>query len=154
MSESKFDTESKFGDESKCESKFDDCKVNDELISKVIKYCFGPDFIGVFEKYISDNASLFYDQVDLDEEEHRLEYTELFNDYLALYEHTMENWLEEHDFTLDEFNNCLVDIQESGTNQQKYFVKLLISSGEYGCFYEVMLREAQKQRNGTPLYEN
>jgi hypothetical protein len=95
------------------------------------------DFIGIFERYIKDNAYIFHDAARSGSTEHSLEFTELFEDYLQLYEKTMEGWLEQEGLTLEEFHEALAEAQEHGKSGDKYFIKLLIASGEYDCFYDV-----------------
>ena len=85
MSESKF-SESKFA-ESKIEGA--ESKLADtELIVRAKAYCFSHKFISVFEDYIKANANLFADAVH--SEEHKLEYTACFQEYLELFAQTME----------------------------------------------------------------
>ena len=91
--------ESKFADEDVVESKFDDDSREEKtaggsgkggsceskigngeevtLMMRATNYCFSSEFIQVFEKFINDNAHVFYPSAD-GEEEHRLEYTECF----------------------------------------------------------------------------
>ena len=65
----------------------------------------------------------------------------------------MENWLQGQGCTLEEFNDCLREAQEDGKTSEKYFLKLLIASGEYDCFSEVMIAEAKRQRNEPEDYD-
>mmetsp|Transcript_23448 Transcript_23448/g.66675 ORF Transcript_23448/g.66675 Transcript_23448/m.66675 type:complete len:172 (-) Transcript_23448:1342-1857(-) len=153
MGESKYadeDVESKFADGGG-ESKFGESKskdADDEAVSLMLRatnFCFSAEFIGVFERFIEKHAYIFHDAVRSGSSEHALEFTDLFKDYLELYESTMETWLDREGLTLSEFNQALQEAQNRGKVSEKYFIKLLIASGEYDCFYDVMMREAQRQ---------
>lgn len=115
------------------------------LMTKAMRYCFSHDFIGIFERYIVEHAYLFDDAVDNDE--HKLEYHDQFKDYLVLFENTMEDWLAQENTTLAKFYEVLNQVQESGDSAERHFLKLLLASAEYDCFYDVMVTEARKQRN-------
>lgn len=135
--ESKFgdgldNSESKFGDSKagKLESKSANDSEVDQIMKRASHYCFSPEFIGVFEKYIRENAYIFYDTVDSGEDEHKLEYHDLFKEYLELYESTMENWLERENITLADFNKTLQVAKEQGRSNHTYFIRLLVASGE------------------------
>ena len=125
-------------------------KANDaelDIIKRATKYCFSDDFIGIFERYIRDNAYIFKDAVsrNMTEAEHKLEYMDSFKDYLIVFEDAMHDWLEEEGITFREFQEQLTTAKVDGSQADKYFVKLLMASGEYDCYYDVMVKEAIKQ---------
>ena len=57
----------------------------------------------------------------------------------------MHDWLEEEGITFREFQQQLASAKNEGTASDKYFVKLLMASAEYDCYYDVMVKEAIKQ---------
>jgi hypothetical protein len=57
-----------------------------DLIHKVAKYCWSNKFLDVFQKYFTDHAYAFEDAPPLTEGEHNMQYYELFQDYLHVYE--------------------------------------------------------------------
>lgn len=137
-------TESKFREDFEVESKFADDRCGEEsksagrkaakshgeskngsgeevsIMLKATNYCFSPEFIGVFEDYIENNAHIFYDAVRENSDEHALEFTELFNDYLKLYEKTMEKWLRREGISLGDFNDALKEAVEGDKISEKY----------------------------------
>ncbi|GBG24946.1 Cilia- and flagella-associated protein 36 [Hondaea fermentalgiana] len=113
----------------KVESKSGDDET-DALMKRASRYCFSTRFISVFEKFIRKNAYLFFDTVDSGDDEHKLEYHDLFKEYLVLYESTMENWLKEEGISLKEFNEALHEAKERGRGGDAYFISLLVASGE------------------------
>lgn len=115
------------------------------LLARATSYCFSADFIGVFETYIEKHAHVFFDTVESGDEEHKLEYHDIFKEYLELYESTMEGWLKEEGISMKEFNVAMQKAKDGAKISEKYFIKLLIASGEYDCFYEVMIKEAERQ---------
>jgi len=56
------------------------------LIAKVAKYCWSRKFLDVFSGYFTEYAPVFEDAPTLNGGEHNLEYYELFQKYLVLYE--------------------------------------------------------------------
>jgi len=130
--------------ESKKEEKV---SAGDDLMAKAASFCFSQNFISVFEEFIQEHAHVFFSSIDSGETEHRLEYNDLFMEYLELYERTLENWLKREGISLAEFNQELQKAKARGKVSEKYFLKLLVASGEYDCFYDVMMKEARKQTN-------
>ena len=61
----------------------------------------------------------------------------------------MEGWLEQEGLTLEEFHEALAEAQEHGKSGDKYFIKLLIASGEYDCFYDVYVNRGTKVWSGA-----
>jgi len=119
----------------------------EDIIKRATKYCFSDNFIGIFERYIQKNAYIFKDAItrDVTGDEHRLEYMDSFKDYLVVFEDTMHDWLEDEGITFRQFQEKLSLAKLEGSAYDKYFVKLLIASGEYDCYYDVMVKEAMKQ---------
>ena len=124
-----------------------DIPLDDKIMHEAITYCCSQDFIEPFEKYIKKHAPMFIDSVEgKSAGEHSLEYTKCFNDYLVLYENTMDDWVSSKGWTMSQFHGALDKAQDEGDEVQKWFISLLLASAEYQAFYEVMAREAQRQR--------
>ena len=80
-------------------------------------------------------------------EEQNLEYYELFQRYLKLYENTLSDYIEKLDCTVEEFYSQLSEIQEDTNVKDKkllHFVNYLIACTDYPSFYKVMVRAAKK----------
>jgi len=124
-----------------------DIPLDDKIMHEAITYCCSQDFIEPFEKYIKKHAPMFIDSVEgKSAGEHSLEFTKCFNDYLVLYESTMDEWVSSKGWTMSQFHGALDKAQDNGDEVQKWFISLLLASAEYQAFYEVMAREAQRQR--------
>lgn len=58
----------------------------ESLIHKVAAYCWSNKFLDVFRKYFEDHGPMFVDAPEMTGGEHNMEYYELFQDYLKVYE--------------------------------------------------------------------
>ena len=77
-----------FGSESKSDDK-ESNKVN--IVESVQEFIFGNEALAKkFENFVNDRCHI----VDLESTEYKLEYTETFNDYKALFERTVEGFIE------------------------------------------------------------
>ena len=62
-----------------------------DLINKVQEYFFGSDILAkTFEDFVREKSDI----IDLKSEEYKLTYTEVFDEYKALFESKMEYFLE------------------------------------------------------------
>jgi hypothetical protein len=79
-------------------------------------------------------------------DEHELSYYDIFQDYLRLYESTIENFIRDTGYTVEEFYRELKEVQQRGENADDlHFVECLLTSADYESFYRVMVREARRQ---------
>eukprot|EP00924_Labyrinthula_sp_SR-Ha-C_P012608 snap_masked-scaffold_10-processed-gene-11.39-mRNA-1 protein AED:1.00 eAED:1.00 QI:0/-1/0/0/-1/1/1/0/153 len=118
-------------------------------VEKIMSFCFSEKFSAVFIKFIKKYASKFYDAVDVDggsvNLEHKRVYKEIFDEYLELYEHTVNEFLEREDIEEKELYDELAKVQKKEGSGEEFFLKLLKSSADYQCFFEVMVSEARTQ---------
>ena len=81
-------------DESKEDSKEDPPKVT-EVVNLVRGFCLSSQFEGEFEKFAEKHYEEFKDVTEMkDSSEHRLEYYDIYNDYLAKFEGKIETFIE------------------------------------------------------------
>lgn len=81
--------------------------------------------------------------------EQNLEYYSLFQQYLKLYEDTMQGYIESLDVSVTEFYRELAEVKNDPEIKDKkllHFVDYLIASTDYESFYKVMIRAAKKER--------
>ena len=117
------------------------------ILQKAIEYCWSSDFLDVFRAYFTKHAHVFMKAAKHDEEEHDLEFTELFNEYLELFEATLERFIEKNNSTVEEFAAMVKEVKEKKYPEyvEEEFVEALLASEEYDSFYRVMIREAKRQ---------
>ena len=91
------------------------------LMDRVMAYCRTRDFLKTFEDYILNHLKFFKD-AELDEggePEHRLEWYDIFQDYLKVFEGVMEEFIEREGGDFNAFyQECRVK-QDDGTPHEK-----------------------------------
>ena len=79
-------------------------------------------------------------------DEHDLGSYALFQEYLQLYERTIEQFLQETGCTVEQFYQEIRNVQENTENPQDlHFIDCLLTSADYESFSRVMIREAKRQ---------
>lgn len=137
--------ESKQGEskESFSESKSDDkesTKIN--LVESVQEFIFGNEALAKkFENFVNDRCHI----IDLESTEYKLEYTETFNDYKALFERTVEGFIvDDLKSTVNDFYIALKDSMEKDEySNESIFAQILMAMGEFDIFM-TMMREAKR----------
>ena len=93
----------------------------ESLMDRVMSYCRTRDFLKIFEDYILNHLK-FFKGADLDEAgepEHRLEWYDIFQDYLKVFEGVMEEFIEREGGDFNAFyQECRVK-QDDGTPHEK-----------------------------------
>ena len=82
------------GDSRGASSKTIDIEDDEEekpLMEQVMDYCRTRDFLKIFEDYIINHIKYFKDATD---DEHRLEWTKIFEDYLKLFEDVLAQFID------------------------------------------------------------
>eukprot|EP00945_MAST-04E_sp_MAST-4E-sp1_P000765 g765.t1 len=103
------------------------------LMEQTMDYCRTRDFLKIFEDYIINHIKYFK---DAEEEEHRLEWTKIFEDYLKLF-------IDKKGGNYAAFYRECREKQGEGTPEEKHFLKLLLASADYQDFSRIMVREAR-----------
>ncbi|CAM9137626.1 unnamed protein product, partial [Sphacelaria rigidula] len=83
------------------------------LLAKAIKHCWGDEFLDVFRAYFRKHGPKFEVMAEGKTEEHSLEYQELFNEYLLIFEGKLEEFIEKERSTIGEFYTVIRDHQGS-----------------------------------------
>jgi hypothetical protein len=101
------------------------------LMDRVMAYCRTRDFLKTFEDYILNHLK-FFKGAELDESgepEHRLEWWDIFQDYLKVFEGVMEEFIEREGGDFNAFyQECRVK-QEDGTPHEK--VSIIFTKDEH-----------------------
>ena len=127
----------------------------ESLIQKVASYCWSNKFLDVFRKYFEDHGPMFADAPEMTGGEHNMEYFELFQDYLKVYENTLTDYLKTIDCTVEELYREVRETQAESTDPyMKMFIDCLLASADYDSFYKVMLREGKKCKANSVAKKN
>ena len=121
-----------------------------ELIDLVSEYCWSDGFLSIFRSYFQKHAMAFsaYAEGKTDRE-HELEYYELYQEYLSLYEETLESFLSSQNVSIEAFYKQVAELEEELERvrkpQYELFLHCLTASMSYESFFRVMIKEAKKQ---------
>jgi hypothetical protein len=140
------DAEERLGDakaDSKGESKGDIAETKltaEEILAKVQEYFYCDDALAnLFENFANEKSSV----IDLSSDEYKLEYTEVFNEYKALFENKIESFLVNTlNCTVEDFYYALkakTDLAEDSS--ESIFAQILIAVTDFDIFM-TMMREA------------
>ena len=110
------------------------------LMEQTMAYCRTRDFLKIFEDYIINHIKYFK---DAEEEEHRLEWTKIFEDYLKLFEDVLAGFIDKKGGNYAQFYRECREKQDGGSPEEKHFLKLLLASADYQDFSRIMVREAR-----------
>jgi hypothetical protein len=92
-------------------------------------------------KFMDSKSASFGDR---DEKEHKLEYTSIHQEYVALIEETIAAVLKTHKYTMENFYKVCKDAEAKDASI-KIFVELLLSASDYVLFVDLM-RDPDKRR--------
>jgi hypothetical protein len=118
-----------------------------KLLQDVADYCWSKNFLDVFRKFFTDHAEAFEGAAPaLGGGEHNLEYYDLFQTYLKLYETTLVQYLRTLDVSIEDFYKDVREAQKEsvGDPYLSTFIDCLLASADYESFYKVMAREGGK----------
>lgn len=96
-----------------------------------------------FERFIDDHSHI----VDLNNEEYKLEYTQVFNEYKSLFEEKIEDFIHKHlKVSIQDAYMALkkkVDSEEDSA--EAFFAQVLIAVTDFDVFMSMMKDSARKQ---------
>ena len=119
------------------------------IVEEAARHCWGKNFMEVFRDFFARHADAFLDAPMTISGEQNLEYYALFQDYLKLYENTLQDYIESLDVSIEEFYTELGDIKDDPSIKDKkllHFVNYLLACTDYDSFYKVMVRAAKKEK--------
>ena len=91
-------------------------KSGDTLMDKVMAYCRTRKFLTIFEDYILNHLKDFK---DADPEEHRLRWTEIFQDYLRVFEDVLAEFIDKEGGNYSDFYQECREKQATGTAAER-----------------------------------
>ncbi|KAG6613897.1 uncharacterized protein IUM83_10222 [Phytophthora cinnamomi] len=114
---------------------------NNDLVNKVISFFFDNDeFAHTFETFAENHCHAF----DLDSDEMKLEYTDIYNEFLALFEEKLEAYIRSQGATVHEFYELVrrayeID-RQSGT---VLCSEILVATADFDVFV-LMMRQTKE----------
>ena len=111
----------------------------------------------VFRDFFARHAESFIDAPATTCGEQNLVYYSLFQDYLKLYEETLQDYIESLNVSVDDFYAELGEIKvDTSIKDAKliHFVNYLVACTDYESFYKVMARAAKKEHKEENMNDN
>jgi GTP1/Obg family GTP-binding protein len=111
----------------------------------------------VFRDFFAKHADVFYEAPQTICGEQNLEYYGLFQEYLKLYENTLQDYIESLNVSVEEFYRELADVMNDPDIKDKkllHFANYLVACTDYASFYKVMVRAAKKEKRADAKAES
>mmetsp|Transcript_7171 Transcript_7171/g.10767 ORF Transcript_7171/g.10767 Transcript_7171/m.10767 type:complete len:171 (-) Transcript_7171:234-746(-) len=150
-----FAMDSKFdGDEEFAGSKEE--RSRDGLLEAAVKFLESGHYKNSVDDFVESNSHIFAEAAEAknpEEEEHKLEYSDLHTQYLELVEGLLKDFIEDQHCTIEEFYASCKDALEDKycaifeEHEYHWFVDSLLASMEYSKFFDLMLKSAQNSSN-------
>eukprot|EP00752_Nemacystus_decipiens_P010451 g9310.t1 len=123
----------------------------EDLVKKVASFFYEDEnFVHVFEEFVESHAH----KIDLDVEEMKLEYTDLYNDYQALFEREIEGFIEEQGFTARDFYERLREaLDRDPWCHEAVFAKIMTATADFDIFIQMMREAAESLPRKSPRDE-
>lgn len=118
---------------------------DEELLEKLQKFFYEDETLANhFERFIDDHSYI----VDLSNEEYKLEYTKVFNEYKSLFEQKMEDFIHENlRVTIQDIYNALKrKVESEEESMEAFFAQVLIAVTDFDVFMGMMKDSARKQQ--------
>lgn len=140
-----YHADSKTNDRNKFDAKesFKATLTDDEILEKLQQYFYEDETLANhFETFIDKNSHI----VDLNSDEYKLEYTKVFDEYKALFELKMEDFIEKQlGVSIQDVYKALkrkVDGDEN--SMEAFFAQILIAVTDFDVFMNMMRDSARK----------
>ncbi|ETV96087.1 hypothetical protein H310_10728 [Aphanomyces invadans] len=106
--------------------------IQDDLIRELMLFIAGADFQSAFEAFFLKHALRF-----TDDDEHKLEYTDLFMQFQDLFERFMKEFYAKHSVTEAEFGKRCRSAVKHDPKASDY-LDVVLASMDYQAFYNLM----------------
>ena len=116
----------------------------ESIVERVERYFYEDDtFAQVFENFAKKNAS----RIDLDSEECKFEYTEMYREFQGLFESKLTEFIEsEGSSTKDFYREVRQAIVADDKSDVAVFAQILLATCEFDVFLQIMRETAQHQQ--------
>ena len=99
------------------------------------------DFAEIFERFANENA----DVIDLEAEELKLEYTELHQEFVAIFEEQIEGFIEAQGATVPQFYAILREAADRDPNSNESLLgQIMYATCDFDVFM-MMMRETKRR---------
>lgn len=116
----------------------------DDMILRLVQFIAGAKFQNAFEKFFLAHAKKFQDN-----EEHQLVYTDVYNEFQALFDSFMEEFLQKEEMTTGEFMKRCRKAQGDDAKAAHY-LDVVFASTDYVSFVRLMrLMKPLAERKAT-----
>ena len=111
---------------------FNGSNYDDAIVGDLVNFVASNKFQSMFETYFLGHALFFSD-----DEEHKLEYMEYYQEFHGLFEEQLEDFCQDRNMTQSEF---MARCSEASTEdpKAKHYISILLSSVEYDTFVKLM----------------
>ncbi|CAM9614352.1 unnamed protein product, partial [Heterosigma akashiwo] len=107
-------------------------------------------FAAVFEKFVEENAHT----IDLDSDENKLEYTDLYNEYQKLFESQLEGFIESQGSSVLEFYSEVRKANEEDPDSATAVLgRIMASTCDFDVFLYMMKEEKERQVRDDPEFQ-
>ena len=113
----------------------------DSVLSRFVEWFEREDIGATFDAFIADHASSFLGASAATEQ--RLEWTHLYNEYVALFDAKLQSFLEGAGTTQEAF------LAEASTAEGLHdaYLQIFLAHAEYDTFIDLMAEQAEKQQS-------
>jgi hypothetical protein len=111
---------------------FNGSNYDDKFIGDLVSFVAGESFHSKFERFFLTHALKFSA-----DEEHKLEYYEIYTDFSSMFEEELMTFMESQDMTQAEFVRKCRSASEHDA-KVKHYIDVLLSSCEYETFVKLM----------------
>lgn len=114
------------------------------LIQKVMDYFFDDDaFAQTFERWAEQHCAVF----DPDSEEMKLEYTELYNEFQAMFEEKLEDFIVSQGSSIEDFYQMVRRAYEKDRESSEVLCsEILIATADFDVFVLMMKQTKESMR--------
>mmetsp|Transcript_33894 Transcript_33894/g.44708 ORF Transcript_33894/g.44708 Transcript_33894/m.44708 type:complete len:156 (+) Transcript_33894:138-605(+) len=152
--ESKYDEKEEYSDEeskSFAKDSENESKETDNngigIVEKVQNFFYeDEEFAHIFEKFVEENAHT----IDLESEENKLEYTELYEEYQKLFESTLEDFITSQGSSVMEFYKEIREAADQDMDSPKAMLgRIMAATCDFDVFMYMMKEGRQKELEST-----
>ena len=120
---------------------------DEDILRKVESYFYENDELAnTFERFVNAHAHI----IDLESDEFRLEYTQVFDKYKELFEQEMTSYIEtEVGVTVNEFYRTLQRVMSEAPNSSAAIFGMILQAVTDFDVFMVMMREAAQSQKST-----
>lgn len=111
---------------------FNGSNYDDAFMGKLVSFVAGDEFQTMFEQFFLTHATVF-----TNDEEHKLEYYTLYQEFHGLFERQLEGFCDELGMSQPEFMRKCRECQ-SADPKSEHYINILMSSVEYDTFVKLM----------------